>query len=143
MRRQNGYTLIEVIFVVVLLGVLATIGFNAAGLIGNDLSRLLQAEDRVIAELRRARAAALYQLPAADSDENPTVEAFIEARAGDNVDVCPDKVEFGYASLGGVESDGEWGCGQDPYVVKITLSDLNRCLKLGPNTGRAESISCD
>ena len=147
--RQTGVTLVEIIFVVVLLGVLATVTLNTTGLLGNDLSRLLEAEDRVITELRRARAAALYRLPEDTSGTDPTETAAIESRAREvaqSISVDPSRVEYGYTTLGQVErvacQTGTCPAAAAQYRIEISLDGQSSCLQLTTATGRVEKASC-
>lgn len=148
MRRALGFTLIEIVVVIALIGVLATVGFQTLGN-GTRLADLLAAEDRVLAELRRARSAALYELPAIDSDgTGETVEvANIANVVGGDASVCPVEVSFSYADFGaadGVTCNGCLPCPSSaPWTVTIELGNEQSCLSIADSTGRAQRVSCD
>ena len=92
MRRQAGFTLIEIVFVIGVLGVLATLGFRQFDFAGDGLADRIKARDAVIAKLQHARAVALYQLP-------PNTSANVEAdlkKAADPIVVVPESVSFSY-----------------------------------------------
>lgn len=147
MDRQVGFTLIEIVFVIGVLGVLAT--FAVQGLGGSEkITDLIQAEDRVIAELRRARAQVIHQLPPASSGAVAT--AAIADSAGPSVAVCPKTVDYNFdpGATGGIDAAHCSGCApcdtSDPYDITLTSSDgSTRGICLIGETGRVERSPCD
>ena len=150
MPRQAGFTLIEIVFVIGLLGGLATLAVQNLG--GNNQTiKLAEAEDKVVAEIRRARARAVHQL-SPTSGTNKEVAA-IDDRAGPSVKVCPEEVIFQYDSPGGFRyGEGQIGsvmgvnCGDDctdcdetaPYAINLESGEDIRTLSLNGDTGRVE-----
>ena len=147
MIRQAGFTLIEIVFVIGVLGVLAT--FAIQGLGDNEkLTELIQAEDRVVAELRRARAQTIHQLPPASSGAVKT--AAITDAAGPSVDACPASVDYNFdpSATGGIDAAHCNGCApcdtSAPYDITLTGSDdTTRGICLIGETGRVERSPCD
>lgn len=147
MPAQRGFTLIEIVFVIAVLGVLAT--FAVQGLGGSEkITALIQAEDQVVAELRRARAQTLHQFPPATSGAVET--AAIADRAGPSVDVCPATIDFNFnsgatGSVTAVNCDGCTPCDKStPYTLVLTASDgATREICLTGETGRVERSPCD
>jgi len=98
MARQVGFTLIEIVFVIGVLGVLATLGLRNFDFAGGAFVDRIEARDAVIAELRRARAEALYRLPPENGATAVTADI---ASAAAPVAVEPDEVAFSYNQRGG------------------------------------------
>ncbi|KAF0282940.1 prepilin-type N-terminal cleavage/methylation domain-containing protein [Spiribacter roseus] len=122
MGRQAGLTLIEIVFVIGVLGVLATLGLRNFEFAGKGLSEQLAARDAIIAELRRARAEALHRLPPLSGPV--AVTADLTGAVSNQWTVEPDEVAFSYDRNGSVESP------QPP--VEITIdgggNTLRACL---------------
>lgn len=144
MRHPKGFTLIEIVVVIALLGVLATLGFRTLT-IPTSLPELLADENRVQAELRRARSAALHQLMPADGP--PTVSARINEAAKDAT-TCPTQIDFGYDTLGTAASFDCSGCTPCPsannarWLITLQNAGQSICLNLSPVTGQATRTSC-
>ncbi|PYZ99410.1 hypothetical protein A6K26_009195 [Gammaproteobacteria bacterium 2W06] len=149
MGRQAGLTLIEIVFVIGVLGVLAT--FAVQGLGGNQRATdLLEAEDKVVAEIRRARSQAIYQL-SPEGGDNETI-ADLQARVGGQIAVCPEEVvfrydtdgsfRFGAGDIGGIIDVKCGGCGNfddtSPYTIRIESGTQTRTLIVNDDTGRVE-----
>ncbi|AUB78269.1 hypothetical protein BBH56_03570 [Spiribacter roseus] len=131
MRRQAGLTLIEIVFVIGVLGVLATLGFRQFGFAGDALADRIEARDAVIAELRRARAEALYRLPPEDAS---TVTADL-ASAAAPVTVTPEEVAFSYQQDDAPEApddDAEIEVGDGDSVLMVCVTSKTRRISEGP-----------
>jgi prepilin-type N-terminal cleavage/methylation domain-containing protein len=92
MDRQAGFTLIEIVFVIGVLGVLATLGVRQFDFAGDGLADRIRARDAVIAELQRARAVALHQLP---PNQSAVVVADLKT-AADPIAADTESVSFSY-----------------------------------------------
>lgn len=138
MRRAAGFTLIEIVVVIALLGILATLGFQTLGN-NTSLAELQKAQDEVLAELRRARSEALHQLPPTNGSD--AVIAQIDA-ATEQASVCPQTVNYPYGQLGRAEPPA-CPSTSNPRVIIVERADERVCLTLAPETGRATRIDCD
>jgi prepilin-type N-terminal cleavage/methylation domain-containing protein len=146
MARQAGFTLIEIVFVIAVLGVLATLGVQA--LSDDDrITRLATAEDQVIAELRRARSQTLNRLP--PKTGNQIEVAALDAEVGPSVSVCPERIRyrFGGDYTGSVEGADCAACSpcddQSPYEITLSAGDRNKAICLVGETGRVERSPCE
>ncbi len=121
MARQVGFTLIEIVFVIGVLGVLATLGLRNFDFAGKGLAEQLAARDTVIAELRRARAEALHRLE--PSNGPPTVTANLAGVVSTQWTVDPDELAFSYEGNGSLESP-------PPTPVEITIDGAGDTLRI-------------
>ena len=156
MQRQTGFTLIEIVFVIGVLGVLATFGFQSLSGSGS-ITDLVQAEDTIIAELRKARSRALHRLPPSNGSEAQAASLKeqvdrMNKRAGSSVEVDPKTVCFTVGdgnenSVKGVDCNGCKSCpDKQPDEYKISLmsteKDSQTELCLNAKTGRVEREPC-
>ncbi|RZU98608.1 pilus assembly FimT family protein [Spiribacter vilamensis] len=155
--NNKGFTLLEIVIVLVILGVFAALGFRSfSG--GGSATDLAQAEDIVIAELRKARSRAVHRLPPSndpDAAQVADLEGEIGAlndRLGTSMEVCPVKVRFtvGDASTRSVK---EISCdeicepcdeGKSEYRVSLTPTEGDpRIICLNGQTGRVDRAPCN
>ncbi|MEX0430635.1 pilus assembly FimT family protein [Spiribacter insolitus] len=146
MRPQGGFTLMEIVITIAVLGILAGVAFNVSGIGGNRISEVLRAEDRVKTELRRARAEALYRLPEMDGNSEQPFIALIDAFASD-ASVCPEEVPFlhpiGEVDANSVSCSGCAGCLSGNNIkIKISIDSTERCLQLISANGKINEIDC-
>ncbi|MEX0372701.1 pilus assembly FimT family protein [Spiribacter roseus] len=146
MDRQTGFTLIELVFVLGVLAILATLGVQTLG--GNErITQLASAEDQVIAELRRVRSETLYGLPKKSGSNLES--AAINARTNPSVSVCPERINYRYGgnyagSVHAVECRGCTPCDQQsPYQITLSAGGRNTAICLTGETGRVERSPCD
>ena len=136
MSRRAGFTLIEIVFVIGILGVLATFGFRNFDFVGKGLAEQLAARDAVTAELRRARSQALHRLsPPPPLSDSATVTADLKGAVSEQWTVDPVEVEFSYegnGSIAGPQSHVEITITEAGDTLWVCLPSTNGRISEGP-----------
>lgn len=143
MARQSGFTLIEVVVVIALLGVLATLGLSRFAGGGPGFFDKLAAEDAVFTELQRARDESIQRLDIKQNGEIATsviadLQGVLDERFGANqFEVNPDKVEFSYAENGAVHN-----LSASTLTVTVNSDGEAMTLCVATATGRTTKGDC-
>lgn len=148
MDRQRGFTLIETVFVITLMGVIASLGILRFSGDGKNLSEQLAAQDLVYAELQRARDESVHQSdvqPSGSIDREVTadLQGVLDERFGaGRFSASPTTVGFSYIERGAVHPDDRPAGGGDLAVrINPQQSDIRVCVAI--NSGRAEKGACE
>ena len=104
-KRQNGFTLIELVIIMVVLGILAAVAIPKMG--GTISSSEEAAENTIIASLQSAVEVYAMDQVVANSVKSYPSNPFEQM----------DKVPDGYSGLGAPDLDGEWTFTSEGYVA--------------------------
>ena len=149
-RGEQGFTLIETVIVIALAGLLATIGVIAGVDEQRQLASTLQAEDRVVSEIRRARSVSASTLPRT-SGRIETADLAGAAGADFAVDPVAMDLRHGKYSSEGVDgvtcrSGSACQAGAPPFEVSIRAlgqrAETTRYLCVSKVTARIQREAC-
>lgn len=137
-RKVRGFTLIETVIVISLIGVVSAFGLSQFTSGGTSIANRIAAQDTVYRALQSARDEAIHRT----GSPNDTAEADLEAALSDEFGsaapaVTPNRVTFSYGRDGGL------GAGRTaPLTVTIAPQTNPLRLCVFPETGRTAKEPC-